>query len=619
MKYFDKLYYLPRIYKKVILLSLDIFIAFFSIFSVTCIFFYLNIFDKIHLIVLFTLSFLKIFLLFIFSVYKILNRDSLVFLFFKVYLISLFLTLTSFILDIFINVSFFITAVLFHNIIFLLTFSFLRVIIVNFYKYNFYNTKSQKIIFIYGVGEAGKYLLKEIKKKDFIPNIIFIDDDPHKQNMIFEGFKIFPPSYIDNFEPSTHEMEVILAMPSISKNERIKIIQKLNKKNIKVLSVPSLFDISTGRGFEDLRNIDLSDLLDKSAHDIPINNEFYKGKTVLITGSGGTIGGGLSEKIISMCPEELILVDISEYGLFQNMNRINSYKEKFNLKTRVYYYLNSVSNFDEMSQIFINHKINFVFHAAAFKHVHIIQDNLLSSVKNNIFSTKILCDLSLKNNVEKFLFVSSDKAVRPTNILGACKRVAEHYVRASNLRVNSKTIFFTVRFGNVLGSSGSAFNIFNEKIKKKESIQITDIEMTRYFMTLDQAVSLLLKTQEISKGGESYVYDMGEPYKIIDLLKKLANLYGLTIGKKPNDDLNLEIVGLRKGEKLYEEIFIKTEGIKVIQKNIFEADEPYFEFDKINKYFEMLEFYYNQQQIFGINKIFEELVENYKPISNYES
>lgn len=614
MIHLNKLYFIPRLYKKVILISLDIFIAFFSLFSVISIFFYLNIFDVEHLIILISLSFLKICLLLSFGIYKILNRESLIFLFLKVYLMSLFLTIASFILDVFINVSFFITIILLYNIIFLLIFSFIRIIIVSLYKQNFHSKKSKKITLIYGVGEAGKYLLNEMKKKDFISNIFFIDDDPHKHNMIFDGYKIHPPSYIDNFDSSIQEIEVILAMPSINKNERIKIIQKLDKKNIKVLSVPSLFDISAGKGFDNLNNIDLSDLLDKSSHEIPLNDNFYKNKSVMITGSGGTIGGGLSEKIISMCPREIILIDISEYGLFKNMNRINSYKEKFNLSTKIYYYLNSVSDFDEMSQIFQKHKINYIFHAAAFKHVHIIQENLLSSVKNNILATKILCDLSIKNNVDKFLFVSSDKAVRPTNVLGACKRVAEHYVRASNVRDYSKTIFFTVRFGNVLGSSGSAFNTFNEKIKNKESIQITDVNMTRYFMTLDQAVSLLLKTQEISKGGESYVYDMGEPYKIFELVKKLAKLYGLTIGKLPNEDLNLEIVGLRKGEKLYEEIFVKTDDIKVIYNNIFEANEPHFDFKKINEYFEKLQDFYNKKDTNSINNIFEELVENYKSI-----
>lgn len=609
---FQKIYNFSRIQKTLILLLFDILISIISILLICFAFLYIGIFKKDYLNLLIIVAIFVQTCFWFFGIYKILNRESIIFLFFKAYLISFLTIILFFIFDFFFNIQFFVTTVIFFNITFLLLFSFFRIIIVNLYNLNFTNKNSKKIIFIYGVGEAGKYLLKEIQKKYFRPNIIFIDDDPQKQNMIFDGFKVFSPKHIDNYSSNNYDIELILAMPSISKSERIKIINKLSKKNIKILSVPSLFDISTGKNFESLDNIDLSDLLDHSTPDITINSNFYKGKSIMITGSGGTIGGGLSEKIISLLPEELILVDISEQGLFQIMNRISNYKKKFNLKTNIYFYLNSVSDFDEMSLLFQKHKINYVFHAAAFKHVHIIQENLLSAVKNNVLSTKILCDLSMKHNVDKFLFVSSDKAVRPTNILGACKRVAEHYVRASNNRDKSKTIFFTVRFGNVLGSSGSAFNTFNEKIKKKESIQITDINMTRYFMTLDQAVSLLLKTQEISNGGESYVYDMGEPYKIFELVKKLANLYGLTIGKIPNEDLNLEIVGLRKGEKLYEEIFVKTDEIKVIYNNIFEAKEPYFQFDKIYEYFEKLQVFYKKKDINGINKIFEELVENYK-------
>ena len=442
--------------------------------------------------------------------------------------------------------------------------------------------------------------------------IYYLDDDVSKQNMIFDGYKVLSPDSIDKFIKNQFNIEVILAMPSLDKQRRVKIINELNRKKVKVSSVPSLIDITMGKSLTNLNNIDLSDLLDHSFYKIEINKSLYKDKIILITGAGGTIGGGLSENLLLLSPKKLILIDISEYNLFQNMNRLNAYKIKFNIKTELSYHLNSIVNKDDIESIFKNNNINFVFHAAAYKHVHILEDNIITAVKNNILGTKNMCDLSSKYNVDKFLFVSSDKAVRPTNILGACKRVSEIYVKAINENTNNRTIFFSVRFGNVLGSSGSAFNTFKYQIENKKSIVLTDKNVTRYFMTIEQAVSLLIKSLEISKGKELFVLDMGDPYKIYDLIKKLVNLYGLKIkDENDNGDIKIEIEGLRKGEKLFEELFIKDNYNKTIEEKILVADEPSLKYEKINSINNTLDLLSNRNETEEIKKIFSEIVEGY--------
>ena len=384
------------------------------------------------------------------------------------------------------------------------------------------------------------------------------------------------------------------------------------KKNVRIRSVPSFIEIAKGNYLHNLNNIELSDLLNKSTYKLNTNSNFYLNSSIIITGAGGTIGGGLAERLIYLNPKELILVDISEFNLFNIMEKLNILKLKINCATKITYYLNSICDKNEINKIFKNNDIDFVFHAAAFKHVHIIEENIISAVQNNIMGTKVLCDLSLEYNIKKFLFVSSDKAVRPTNILGACKRISEIYVNAIN-ELGSKTKFFSVRFGNVLGSSGSAFNTFVNQIESRNTITLTSKDMTRYFMTIEEAVSLLIKTLEISKGKELFVLDMGEPYNIHELILRLVRLYGLNIKNNNGDgDIDLKISGLRKGEKLYEELFIKDTYKKTIENKIFVADESSISFQEIQDITEKLDLNSKNNNSQNIKKIFSETVEGYK-------
>ena len=615
INYLDITAKLSRKKKFTIIFTLDFFISFCSIFITYFGFSYLNINNHDNYIFLILLCTGYLPLAFYFGIYKILNRESLILILYKIYLLYFISLSLIFILDIFIDIKFFKIFSIIYFTIFILGTSFSRILISKIDLNLFRNIKSESnFTFIYGVGAAGKYLLNELNKKINKNNIIFIDDDKSKQNMIFEGHKIISPNDLDHYLEKNCVKEIILAMPSIDKVRRIEIIDKLQKKNVKIKSVPSYLDIAKGNNFNNLNNIELSDLLNKSSYNLNNNSKYYIDKTILITGAGGTIGGGLSERLLYLAPKKLILIDISEYNLFNIIEKLKALKKNLKINTDITYNLISIRDKEEITTVFRNNSIDFVFHAAAYKHVHILEENLIPAVQNNIIGTKILCDLSLKFNVKKFLFVSSDKAVRPTNILGACKRLSELYVKSIN-EITNHSKFFSVRFGNVLGSSGSAFNTFIRQIENKDTITLTSKEMTRYFMTIEEAVSLLITTLELSKGKELFVLDMGEPYNIYNLVKKLVNLYGLTIRNNSGEgDIELKITGLRKGEKLFEELFIKDNYTKTIENKILVADEPSLEYEKINSITNSLDLMSRNSQTKEIKKIFCEVVEGYKNI-----
>ena len=606
---------LPRVYKKILIIIIDILTSFISVSITYFIFTFINldIGNNDYKILFFTLWLIPIPISIFLGIYKILNRQSTILILSKIYILYFIILILFFFLDLLIEIRFLKIIAIIYSSIFIILFSLSRISIFLISKTKIINKEVKKLLFIYGVGEAGRYLISELEKQNSQNKIYYLDDDVSKQNMIFDGYKVLSPDSINNFIDSKFNIEVILAMPSLNKQRRVEIINKLNKKNVKVSSVPSLIDITMGKSLTNLNNIDLSDLLDHSSSNIVIDHNLYKDKIILITGAGGTIGGGLSERLLSLRPKKMILIDISEYNLFNNMNRLNALKDKLEIKTELTFHLISITSKEDLEKIFENNQINYVFHAAAYKHVHILEENIMSAVKNNILGTKLLCDLSSSYNVNKFLFVSSDKAVRPTNVLGACKRVSEIYVKAINDKLNNNTIFCSVRFGNVLGSSGSAFNTFIKQIENRETITLTSKEMTRYFMTIEESVDLLIKSLEISKGKELFILDMGSPYNIYNLIKKLISLYGLRIKDEKNyGDIHIQITGVRKGEKLYEELFIQDDFIKSIEKKIYVANEPSLEFDQIEDISCLLIEKSNQGNTKEIKKIFSKIVEGYK-------
>ncbi len=429
---------------------------------------------------------------------------------------------------------------------------------------------SKRRAVIVGAGSAGVALLKEMQNNIDSPYSVafFVDDDPYKIDRKINGIDIKGPiSSIQQFVESQklYIDEIIIAIPSAPNTKRKEIVDMCSKTNVRVKILPGTLDLVLGDKRELLgriRNVSIEDLLgrDQVMLDVAGVNFFIKEKTVLVTGGGGSIGSELCRQIASIGPEKLVILDIYEnnaYDIQQELLAI--YGEKINLSVEIA----SVRDKDKLDAVFNKYKPNVVFHAAAHKHVPLMENCPEEAVKNNIFGTWNTIQAAEKAGVSRFVLISTDKAVNPTNIMGASKRVCEMLLQSMR---DSETEFIAVRFGNVLGSNGSVIPLFKKQIEKGGPVTITDKRIIRYFMTIPEAAQLVLQAGAMAKKSEVFVLDMGEPVKILTLAENLITLSGL----KPYVDIKIEEIGLRPGEKLYEELLIKSdELIKTANQKIF--------------------------------------------------
>ncbi|MGD9909578.1 MAG: polysaccharide biosynthesis protein [Candidatus Izemoplasmatales bacterium] len=443
-----------------------------------------------------------------------------------------------------------------------------------------------------GAGAGGKLVLNEIRDNPELTNnvIAFVDDDPEKIGKLMSGFKVFgpitkTPELIDllNIE------EVIIAIANIESERFQEIIEIIAEKPVKIKRLPRFKDLQKDApkkllevNVEDLLSREVIELDDQGIHD------FIKGKKVLVTGAGGSIGSELVRQIIRNQPSEILLVDIYENGVYDlqmELNRLFEKNPELTVTRKVL--IGSVYNFNRMKEIFEMFQPNMVFHAAAYKHVPLMEDSAKEAIRTNVIGTYNVCKLASIYHVEKMLLVSSDKAVRPTNVMGATKRFAEMIMQYFNSI--SDTSYSAVRFGNVLGSNGSVVPLFRKQIEDGGPVTVTDKEIIRYFMTIPEAVGLILQSATYASGGEIFILDMGEPVKIYDLAEKMIMLSGL----RPHKDIEIKITGLRPGEKLYEELLVDQDNhnIKTENRKIFiEAKEsPYQIEEQINKIVETFE------------------------------
>ena len=477
-------------------------------------------------------------------------------------------------------------------------------------------------IVIYGAGSAGAQLAKALKNSGKYKLFFIVDDDPNLWNRNLGGIKIYSLEKLINFKKEISK--VLLAMPSVSKSKRSEICNNLQDNGFKVLSVNSLDEIVQGKvKIDSLKPINIEDLLcrDSVSSDPRLLGPGIIDKSVCVVGAGGSIGSELSRQIIKLKPKKLILVEMCEHNLYKIIQEL---KLKFPEFTNLKCILGNALNDELVTEIFLSNKIDVVFHAAAYKHVPIVECNKIQGLLNNIYSTYNVCSSAEKLEINNVILVSSDKAVRPTNVMGASKRVSELIIQAyayeqkinkRNEKISKKfTSFSMVRFGNVLNSSGSVVPLFKEQIDNGGPITITHKNVQRYFMTISEAAELLIQTVELSEGGDLFLLDMGKPVFIKDLAEQMIRLSGLKLKKYANDNGDIEIIykGLREGEKLYEELLIDSNSEETIHPLIFRAHEKYLKPEVLFKKIKTLhEFLLNQNE-FDSLKVLKELVPEWK-------
>jgi FlaA1/EpsC-like NDP-sugar epimerase len=396
------------------------------------------------------------------------------------------------------------------------------------------------------MGIVTKRTLEKDKYNSY--NIVgFIDDDKKKEGLLIEGRTIINTYNLKETLKEIKVNAVIIAIKEPDVNNKRKLIELCLKENINVKMVPSLDDWFEGDfSSKQLKNIKIEDLLGRKPIRLLNDNikQDLKEKIILVSGAAGSIGSEIVRQVLKYKPKKVILLDQSESGIYELSHELSSKNKKYNFEIVI----GDISRRERMENLFKNLKPNIVYHAAAYKHVPLMEFNPSEAIRVNVMGTKILADLSIKTNVEKFIFISTDKAVNPTNVMGASKRISEMYCQSVSKTTNTK--FITTRFGNVLGSNGSVIPLFKKQLESGGPITVTHKNVTRYFMTIPEACSLVLEAGNMGKGGEIYVFDMGESIKIIDLAKKMIQLAGFEIGK----DIQIKITGLRPGEKMYEEL-----------------------------------------------------------------
>jgi FlaA1/EpsC-like NDP-sugar epimerase len=469
---------------------------------------------------------------------------------------------------------------------------------------------------IYGAGSAGRQLAAALSLNKEMLVKGFIDDDRHLQNNTINGIAVYANTDIKNLLVRLEITDVLLAIPSVNQGRRNEIIASLNGCGVRVRTLPGVLDMASGRvRISDLHDLDMNDLLGRKV--VPPNVALLKknirNKAVLVTGAGGSIGSELCRQIIKFSPRSLVLIDSSEHALYQineELKKAIALQENGNgagvasggsqsalpkvLQIKLIPCLGSVRDAELMFKIFIAHQPATVFHAAAFKHVPLVEQNSAEGIRNNVFGTLTCAQVALKTGVSHFILISTDKAVRPTNIMGASKRIAELVLQSiaeGAVKEGRTTQFSMVRFGNVLGSSGSVAPLFSAQIKAGGPITLTHPEVTRYFMTIPEAAQLVIQSSAMATGGDVFVLDMGQPVRIYDLAVKMVYLSGLMVKDElhPHGDIEIEVTGLRPGEKLYEELLIGDNPQPTDHPKIMKAHEEFLpwaelqiELDKLN-------------------------------------
>ena len=428
----------------------------------------------------------------------------------------------------------------------------------------------ERRIMIAGAGSSGAVILKEMTSSQYLKDkvVCFVDDNPNKQGKFLNGIPIVGGrNDIPEMAEKYHIDEIYIAMPSASAIDRKEIIEICRQTDCKVKTLPGIYQLLNGEvGVSKLREVEIEDLLGRDPIRVNLDEimGYVSGKVVLVTGGGGSIGSELCRQIAGHNPKQLIIVDIYENNAYDIQMELREKHPELNLEVLI----GSVRNTHRINTIFEKYRPEIVYHAAAHKHVPLMEDSPNEAIKNNVFGTYKTTKAADKYGVKRFVLISTDKAVNPTNIMGASKRMCEMVIQMMNAK--SKTDFVAVRFGNVLGSNGSVIPLFKRQIAEGGPVTVTHPDIIRYFMTIPEAVSLVLQAGAYAKGGEIFVLDMGEPVKILDLAKNLIRLSGY----KVDEDIKIEFTGLRPGEKLYEELLMDEEGLQDTPNKLIHIGKP---------------------------------------------
>ena len=494
-----------------------------------------------------------------------------------------------------------------------------RLAIRYFFSYSNFSFKKKKLrdkkkVLIYGAGIAGRQLLTNLKNNYEMEVVGFLDDNQEFHNQIILGKIVFSPLKINTIINSKKIDIILLAIPSLDKTKKKKIIENLNKYKIITKTLPSIQDIIDGKiSISDVIDLTIEDLL--SREEIKPNLELLSkninSKDILVTGAGGSIGSELCRQIIRLKPKRLLLLELNEFALYK-------ISEELKIKAptlKIIPLLANVQNLSSLKVIFQTFKIDTVYHAAAYKHVPLVEENICEGVKNNVLGTYVIAQIARQHKVSNFVLISSDKAVRPTNIMGASKRLAEICIQALYYDNKDKhTKFSIVRFGNVLESSGSVIPKFKEQIKNGGPVTLTHPEVTRYFMTKAEASQLVIQAGALSEGCEVFVLDMGQSIKIKDLIFKMIKLSGLSVkdAKNLDGEIEIKITGLRPGEKLYEELLLGDNPQKTHHKHIQKAQDPYIPLDQLTVDLDNLSNFLENNKIEEVKNMLVRLLPSYQ-------
>jgi len=496
-------------------------------------------------------------------------------------------------------------------------------VFIRFWLNNSKNTNymgSRKRVLVYGAGSAGRRLTLAINSSSEYMAVGFIDDDSRLQGHILNGLKIASSNDVKNMIFKLRVDQIFLAIPSATRSRRNQIITNLASIGIAVKIIPDVTDLISGAiKISDLKNLDLDDLLDRTfiAPDSLLLGKFIKNKIILVTGAGGSIGSELCRQIYNFKPSKLLLLDHSESALYEIQQCLGKQNNLLDQAIDIVPLLANVCDKICMDHIFQIWQPNIILHAAAYKHVTLVEQNMAEGLKNNILGALVVSSLSIKYHAENLVLVSTDKAVRPTNIMGASKRICELIFQAQydfSTKSESKTVLSMVRFGNVLGSSGSVVPLFRSQIEKGGPITLTDERVTRYFMTIPEAAQLVLQAGSIAVGGEVFVLDMGKSVRIYDLAVKMIKLSGMSLKdlQNPDGDIAIEVTGLRSGEKLYEELLIGNNPHKTLYPNIMKAHEKFIPWERLEILINKLLLVIYKYEIQSMIDLLQEIVPEYQ-------